>query len=46
MKKVNIALVMLGLIIILFAVFCPAIIVKIHSIAWRYAGIGRKMAKK
>ena len=35
MKKVNIALVMLGLIIILFAVFCPAIIVKIHSIAWR-----------
>lgn len=35
MKKVNIALVILGLIIILFAAFCPSTRVEIHSMAWR-----------
>ncbi len=35
MKTVDIALIILGLIIILFAAFCPSIIVEIHSTAWR-----------
>lgn len=35
MKKSNIILIILGLIILLFAVFCPSIIGEIHSMAWR-----------
>lgn len=35
MKIANIALVIVGLIIILFAVFCPSIIAEVHSVTWR-----------
>lgn len=35
MKKSNIILIILGLIIFLFAVFSSSIIVEIHSMAWR-----------
>jgi len=35
MKKVNIALVIIGVIVILFAAFCPSIIAEVHSITWR-----------
>ena len=35
MKKVNIALVIVGLIVILFATFCPSTIAEIHSVTWR-----------
>lgn len=35
MKKVNFTLVIAGLIIILFAVFCPPIIAEVHGAAWR-----------
>lgn len=35
MKKSNITLIILGVIIVLFAVFCPSIIIEIHSMTWR-----------
>lgn len=35
MKKVNIALIVVGLIVILFSVFCPPMIAEVHSIVWR-----------
>ena len=35
MKKANVALLILGLIVILFAIFTPSIIAEIHSLAWR-----------
>lgn len=35
MKKTNIPLVIVGLIVILFATFCPPIIAEVHSITWR-----------
>lgn len=35
MTKFNIILVILGLIIILFAVFSPSIIASVHSVTWR-----------
>lgn len=35
MTKSNIILVIIGLIIILFAVFSPSIIANIHSMTWR-----------
>ena len=35
MKKSNIALILLGLIIVLFAVVSPSIVVEIHSMEWR-----------
>ncbi len=35
MKKANVALIILGLIVILFAIFMPSIIAEIHSLAWR-----------
>lgn len=35
MKKINIVLIIVGVVIILFAVFCPLMIAEIHSLAWR-----------
>ena len=35
MTKFNIILVILGLIIILFAVFSPSIIASVHGVTWR-----------
>lgn len=35
MKKSNIVLILLGLIIVLFAVVSPSIVVEIHSMEWR-----------
>ena len=36
MKKIaNFTLVIVGLIIILFAVFCPSRIAEVHSVTWR-----------
>ena len=35
MKIANFTLVIVGLIIILFAVFCPSIIAEAHSVTWR-----------
>ena len=35
MKIANFTLVIVGLIIILLAVFCPSIIVEVHSVTWR-----------
>lgn len=35
MKKADIALVITGSVIILFAAFCPAIIAEVHSVTWR-----------
>lgn len=35
MKPVNIALLIAGSVIILFAVFCPSIIAEAHSVIWR-----------
>lgn|GEM_PF-6708041 len=35
MNKSNIILVIIGLIIILFAVFSPSIIASVHSMTWR-----------
>lgn len=35
MTKSNIILVIIGLIIILFAVFSPSIIANVHSMTWR-----------
>lgn len=35
MTKFNIILVILGLIIILFAVFSPSIIASVHSVTWK-----------
>ena len=35
MKTANFTLVIVGLIIILFAVFCPSIIAEVHSVTWR-----------
>ncbi|MCM1136298.1 MAG: hypothetical protein NC400_12080 [Clostridium sp.] len=37
MKKVNIVLAAVGLIVVLFAIFCPSIIAEIHNAAWRIA---------
>ena len=34
MKKANIALVTAGLLVILFAAFCPPVIAEAHSAAW------------
>ncbi len=35
MKKADFTLMIAGLIIILFAVFCPSIIAELHGAAWR-----------
>ena len=35
MKKTNLSLVIVGLIVILFATFCPSIIAEVHSVTWR-----------
>ncbi|MCM1191116.1 MAG: hypothetical protein NC123_03200 [Butyrivibrio sp.] len=35
MKKVNAVLVIAGLIVFLFAAFCPSIIAEVHSVIWR-----------
>lgn len=35
LKKTNVVLMIVGLVIILFAIFCPFIIAEVHSIAWR-----------
>lgn len=35
MNKANIALISVGLIVILFAVFCSPIIAEVHSVIWR-----------
>lgn len=35
MNKVHTALLVVGLIIILFAVYCPSIIAEVHSEMWR-----------
>ena len=35
MKKANVALITVGLIIILFAVFSPLKIAEVHNVSWR-----------
>lgn len=35
MGKFNITLILLGVLILLFAVFCPSVIAEVHSMAWR-----------
>lgn len=35
MKKVNVTLIILGLIVILFAIFSPSIIAEMQGLAWR-----------
>ncbi len=35
MKKINIVLVIVGLIVILFSAFCPSTIAEVHSVTWR-----------
>lgn len=35
MKKADIALVITGSVIILFAAFCPSIIAEVHRVSWR-----------
>lgn len=35
MKKGNIILIIIGIMIILFAMFCPLIIAELHGLCWR-----------
>lgn len=35
MKKVNIALIIVGMVVVLFSAFCPSIITEVHSVTWR-----------